>query len=124
MLSDFLVSPPPDAWLAAVSQGWDVVPVVIQDPTWEQSFPDVSGVTVPIADAESGRLRTIRLRRSQVASLREANEQRLRERVHELEALGAEPVVVGSTNEDTIVQGFFAWADRRTELSHAWQLIA
>ena len=27
----------------ALAAGWDVVPVVVQDPVWERSFPDVSG---------------------------------------------------------------------------------
>ena len=31
--------------------GWDVVPVIVQDPTWEQSFPHIDGVLVALADA-------------------------------------------------------------------------
>ena len=43
VLSDFFDPPPVDVWLKALERRLDVVPVVIQDPTWEQSFPDVSG---------------------------------------------------------------------------------
>ena len=50
-------------WAAALERRWDVVPVVIQDPTWEQSFPDVGGVVVPIADPASGALRYARFSR-------------------------------------------------------------
>ena len=35
-----------------LAAGWDVVPVVVQDPVWERSFPDVGGVTLPLADPD------------------------------------------------------------------------
>jgi len=124
VLSDFLVATSPDAWLAAAQQAWEMVPVVIQDPTWEQSFPDVSGLMIPIVDAESGTLGTMRLRRSQARALRLDHEERLRRLLQELASFGAEPVLVGSTDEEAILQAFLAWADRRTELAHGWQLTA
>ena len=35
---------PPDAvWESAAARGWDLVPVIVQDPLWEQSFPEVAG---------------------------------------------------------------------------------
>src|SRR5438034_3962690 len=43
VLSDFLVAPSEEGWAGALGR-WDVVPVVIQDPVWEASFPDVSSV--------------------------------------------------------------------------------
>ena len=51
VLSDFLVPPSRDAWARALEHRWDVVPVVIQDPVWEQSFPRLDSVVVPLADA-------------------------------------------------------------------------
>ena len=33
----------------AVAHGWDVVPVIIQDPRWEQSFPRAAGMALPVA---------------------------------------------------------------------------
>jgi len=39
VLSDFLAPPSSETWRTAVDCGWDVVPVLIQDPVWEQSFP-------------------------------------------------------------------------------------
>ena len=46
-------SPTPDeaAWLEALGHRWDIVPVVIQDPVWEASFPEVGGVVVTFVDA-------------------------------------------------------------------------
>ena len=60
VLSDFLEPPPVAAWLEAGARRWDVVPVVIQDPLWEQSFPDVGSVVVPIADPAGGGTRLVR----------------------------------------------------------------
>jgi uncharacterized protein (DUF58 family) len=37
VLSDFLAPPSAEACQGALRAGWDVVPVVIQDPVWEQS---------------------------------------------------------------------------------------
>ena len=41
--SDFLAAPAPETWLRALGLRWDVVPVVVQDPVWEQSFPPSTG---------------------------------------------------------------------------------
>src|SRR5207247_6348922 len=63
VLSDFLVAPPPAVWTAVLERRWDVVPVVVQDPTWETSFPAVGGGVVPLADAATGRPLRVRLPR-------------------------------------------------------------
>ena len=67
VLSDFLEPPPVAAWLEAGARRWDVVPVVIQDPLWEQSFPDVGSVVVPIADPPGAAPRLVRLTRARRA---------------------------------------------------------
>ena len=61
VLSDFIPTPSKEMWLTAVEHRWDLVPVVIQDPTWEQSFPDVSGIVVPLRDPRTGRIVPVRL---------------------------------------------------------------
>src|ERR687897_1852554 len=76
VLSDFLAPPPCESWLEVVERGWDVIPVVIQDPTWERSFPDVSGIAIPYADPSSGETGRVRLSRSEVRARREENERR------------------------------------------------
>jgi uncharacterized protein (DUF58 family) len=48
VLSDFLMPFDDQAWIAAIERRWDIVPVVIQDPVWERSFPDVGGVVAPV----------------------------------------------------------------------------
>ena len=55
VLSDYLAPIRPAEWVRLRALRWDVVPVIVQDPTWEQSFPDVRGVVVPFADPGDGR---------------------------------------------------------------------
>jgi hypothetical protein len=66
VLSDFLASPPADTWLDAIGHGWDVVPVVIQDPVWERSWRDVGGVAVPVVDPRGGGVEFVRMSRREV----------------------------------------------------------
>src|SRR5262249_38010647 len=80
MLSDFLVPVARATWMRAASRRWDIVPVVIQDPIWDASFPEEAArLVVPYADAETGESTRIRLTRKETAELRAANEARLAE---------------------------------------------
>ena len=63
----------PRRWLDAAAHGWDVVPVVIQDPVWEQSFPDVAGAALPVADPATAALELVRLSRARGARAARAN---------------------------------------------------
>ena len=122
VLSDFLVAPPAEAWLAPLESRWDVVPVVIQDPIWEQSFPEVSSVALPIVDAESGRSELVRLTPQQAREVREAHERRHQHLLDEFAALGLDSVVVDSSDEERLLQEFLAWADRRKLVGRQWRL--
>jgi hypothetical protein len=118
LVSDFLAFPSGDAWIAAAARGWDVVPVVVQDPTWERSFPDIAGVSVPLADT-AGTVRPVRLTSAEAAARREANEVRFESIIGRLEDLGLEPVVLESAEPESIFEALLLWADsRRTGL--AW----
>ena len=77
LLSDFLEPLAAEDWLGAIESRWDVVPVVIQDPVWEQSFPDVSGMAFPFADPRTGRVAHLRLTPNEVSVRRARNEERL-----------------------------------------------
>lgn len=113
IVSDFLPLPSEEVWLAALEHRWDLVPVVIQDPTWEQSFPDVSGLVVPLRDPVTGRGAPVRLRRREVAARRDANEQRLRALIAGFEAIDLDPVVISTSDRAGILASFFDWADLR-----------
>jgi uncharacterized protein (DUF58 family) len=112
-LSDFIPSPDEPVWVAAKENRWDVVPVVIQDPTWEQSFPDVSGIEVPLRNPRSGRGAPIWLTSREAAAQREANEERFRRLAHNFSELDLDPVFVSSDDRDEILGSFLEWADAR-----------
>ena len=112
-LSDFSDPPSDDVWLRALERRLDVVPVVIQDPTWEQSFPDVAGIVVPMRDARSGRMTDVRLTRREASARRAANEERLASLLDGFEKLGLDPVLVSSSDPVDILAAFLDWADMR-----------
>jgi hypothetical protein len=115
ILSDFLAPPSEEAWAWIVELPWELVPVVIQDPVWEQSFPDVSSVVVPLVDPATGRLKLVRLSRREARERREANEERLAATLGLLEGFGLDPVLVSTSNSEEIYTRFLAWAALRQE---------
>ena len=113
VLSDFLAPPPAEAWLRAIEHRWDVVPVVIQDPVWEQSFPDVGGIGIPILDAATGRPATLRVSRREALERREHNEARLRRLLDELQSLELEAVLLSTAEREDVLETFLEWAEQR-----------
>jgi hypothetical protein len=113
VLSDFIEPIDEEPWAQALEQPWDLVPVVIQDTTWEQSFPDVSGLVVPLRDPATGRVAPARLTRREVAARRDANEQRLQALIAGFEAIDLDPVVISTSHRPGILAAFLDWADLR-----------
>jgi uncharacterized protein (DUF58 family) len=113
VLSDFIPQPSSALWLTALEHRWDVVPIVIQDPTWEQAFPDVDGIVVPLRDARTGRVSSARLRRREVAARREQNEERMTTLLETFRFLDIDPVVVSSSDRAEILAEFLVWTDLR-----------
>jgi uncharacterized protein (DUF58 family) len=113
VLSDFVELPSRDDWLWALERRFEIVPVVIQDPIWEQSFPDVSGTVVRFADAATGAVGYAALTGREVAERREANERRRRELLRLLHSLDMDPVLVSSHERRDVVRAFLTWADQR-----------
>jgi uncharacterized protein (DUF58 family) len=116
VLSDFLAPPPERTWLDALEHRWDVVPVVIQDPVWEQSFPDVAGVVVPLADPDTGAVVRVRLTRHEVDERRARNEERLATLLARFDALDMQPVLLSSDAADAMLDAFLDWAAWRVAL--------
>ena len=88
---------------------------MIQDPVWEQSFPDVASVVVPLVDPPTGKLKLVRLSRREARERREANEERLAETLGYLEGLGLDPVLISSTDPEEIYTRFLEWVALRQE---------
>ena len=114
VLSDYLTPIRPGEWARLRALRWDVVPVIVQDPTWEQSFPDVRGAVVPFADPATGAVAPTRFTSSEVRDLALGNERRLDRTLKTFRHLGFDPVVVGS--EDGFAP-LASWAARRQALS-------
>jgi uncharacterized protein (DUF58 family) len=112
VLSDFL-GPAAAAWQGPVTSGWDVVPVVIQDPIWERSFPAVAGVAVPVAEPDGRAAGLVRLSRRQVDERREHNESRYARLVGDLEDRGLRPVVLATSDPLAIDRAFLEWSEER-----------
>ena len=113
LLSDFVPAPSKDVWLAAFENRWDLVPIVIQDPVWEQSFPDVSGIVVPLRDPDTGRVSNVRLKRGEAEARRAANEERMRELIDGFLMLDIDPIVLSSSEKSDVLAPFLTWTELR-----------
>lgn len=113
VLSDFLPPPSDETWLRVLEHRWDLVPVVIQDPMWEQSFPDVHGLALPLRDPRTGRVAPVWLTAREAAKRREANEQRFAQLLDVFHGLDLDPVLVSSSDQGDILSSFLDWSESR-----------
>ena len=113
VLSDFLSPLPAGTSSAMRASYWDVVPVVVQDPLWEQSFPDVAGVLVPFRSPDGGETGLVRLRAEETARLKRRNEERLALLLRRFRGDGFDPVVLSSSAPAEVDTAFVRWAERR-----------
>ena len=116
VVSDFLTPVTTSTWGRLRSARWDVVPVVVQDPVWEQSFPAAGGVVLPLTDPETGRTALVRLSPREARERERANEERLRTLLSRFRRLGFDPVLVGTSDRAGIASRFLAWAEHRQAL--------
>jgi uncharacterized protein (DUF58 family) len=113
VLSDFLRPLRRATWALARTRGWDVVPVIIQDPVWERSFPRIGGVVLPLTDPATGRTRLARVTSAEADARRIANEERLRGLVASFQRLGFDPVLLGTAEPAAVDLAFINWATSR-----------
>ena len=113
VLSDFVVPPDLGAWQRALEHQWELVPVVLQDPVWERTFPDVGGITIPYAQPGTGRIAPVYVTDREAARLREAHEARWDALVRAFRSLGIEPVEARSHEYADLLSSFLRWADLR-----------
>jgi uncharacterized protein (DUF58 family) len=113
VISDFVVPPDLAVWERALEHRWELVPVVVQDPVWERTFPDVAGVSIPYAYLDTGRVVPIRLTAKETARRRAENEARWDGLVGGFRSLGIEPVGVTSHEPAGVLEAFLRWADLR-----------
>ena len=80
---------------------------------WEQSFPPVGSVVVPVLDPSAGKLKLLRLSRREAAERRRRNEERIESLLGRFTAFGLEPILLSSVDPDEIFRAFLAWAEAR-----------
>jgi uncharacterized protein (DUF58 family) len=113
VVSDFLAPPPVDAWLKAAARRWDVVPVIVQDPLWEQSFPLVSGLVLPVADPRDGRVREVRLSQREARAHRDENRCARAALLAAFAGLAFDPVLLETDERADVAAAFLDWAEER-----------
>jgi len=113
VVSDFLAAPSRELWLRLLARRLDVIPVVVQDAVWEQSFPELGGIVVPFVDPATGRTVYAELTRAEAAGRRRANEERRAQLVRTLRGLDLEPVLVETSVPGSVHSAFLSWVDRR-----------
>jgi uncharacterized protein (DUF58 family) len=107
-LSDFR-EPPPTALLESFAEvEWHLVPVVVRDPIWEQSYPvETAGVSLPLADDAM----PVRLDGRSAAERRAEHELAHAELLASFARAGYPAVVVGSARPRAVVDAFLAWSE-------------
>jgi hypothetical protein len=113
VLSDFLVPLDLGPWQRALEHQWELVPVVIQDPVWERTFPDVGGITIVYTDPVDGSITPVHLTRREARRLRVEHEWRFTRLVGDFRSLGIEPVAEHSHEPADMLAAFLRWADLR-----------
>ena len=109
VLSDFLAPPTRDDWLQALERRWEIVPVVIQDPSGSRASRTSAGSSSR-SRAGAGSCGSPR---AEVERRREANEERRQALLHDLRALDLDPVLVSSHEPRDVLSSFLTWADQR-----------
>jgi uncharacterized protein (DUF58 family) len=116
VVSDYLEPVPNRVWMRFRGLGWDVTPVVVQDPVWEQTFPRIGGVLVPFVAPGSPRRSDVWITGRRARKLAASNEARLAGTVGRFRRLGFDPVVIGTSDRDEIARLFHGWTARRRVL--------
>jgi uncharacterized protein (DUF58 family) len=113
VLSDFLEPPPRETWLVGAGRRWELVPVVIQDRVWEQSFPSVGPVVMPLVDPRDGATVEVRLSAREARAERARRERARSELLTAFGSVGLDPVLVDESAPESVQRAFLEWAERR-----------
>ena len=120
VVSDFVIETDVELWLRATERRWDLVPVVLQDPTWERSFPDISGSAVPVVEPQTGRTTFLRLTRREALAQRRQNEERWERLQQFFVGLDLDPVLLTTSDPVAILDEFTSWSEQRLYWRGRW----
>ncbi len=111
--SDFVHVPSERTLAMIIDAEWDLVPVVVQDPLWEQTYPTAAGeVALPVFD-EAGRFRLLRQSRAEVRERRQAHEERFRRLEELFTSYGFPPIVLSELGFAALTDALGSWHARR-----------
>lgn len=115
ILSDFFAMPPKDQWRWLLKRmGLDLVPVLIQDPRLEQSFPvEFANIEIPYTDPHSGRVMRIAFTKGEARELKKRHEMRYRQIVKRFQDLRLDPIIISRNDPTYIFQQLSIWAKQR-----------
>lgn len=115
IFSDFFTLPRKDLWMWLEKRmGLDLVPVLVQDPLMEQSFPlELANVEITYVDPLSGRVMRIAFTRRKARELKRRNEQRFRRIQNCFRDLRLDPIVLSSNEQNDIFAELRRWERRR-----------
>lgn len=114
--SDFLQVPSAEALAMVLDADWTLVPVIVQDPLWEQSYPEAAAeVALPVYEA-TGRFRLRWQSRAAVRERRAANEARLRHLEELFTGYGFPPIILSELGADAFGEALRSWNVRRRAL--------
>ncbi len=113
VLSDFLESPPEIVWSIALAREWDIVPVIISDPVWEQSFPAANGTVLPLTEPVTGQVSFVRLTKSEAEDRRRESERRHAATLDGFAAMGLDWVMLSDERQADILGEFLDWSEAR-----------
>lgn len=116
VLSDFLDETllNSDIWEHITQSGYDPVPVLIQDPVWEQTFPDeAAGLILPFRNPLTGREEERRYSRSGARQQRTQNESRIAYIRETFINAGLDWVEISTTDPVKINTAFKTWSAGR-----------
>lgn len=114
--SDFLQVPAERTLAMVLDAEWALVPVIVQDPLWEQSYPEVAAeVALPVLDG-AGEFRLLRQTRAEVRRRREAHEARLRRLEELFTGYGFPPVIISELGDEAMGEALRSWNLRRRPL--------
>ncbi len=114
ILSDFLVMPEYELLEATISR-WDVVPVIIQDPLLEASFPVWRGkipVCIPFI-LPNGKVGFKLFSEKEAKRTKQEHENRFRDIISLFETLSLHPVVLFEAEPEKIYSAFCEWGYTR-----------
>jgi uncharacterized protein (DUF58 family) len=105
VLSDFRRTPSDVVWPLVLDAGWELVPVVIQDPAWEQSFPpEAAGLVLEQDDGP------VRIGTSDAVRLKGEHECRIGEIAAWSARRGFDAVIPQGYEPPELVAAFRTWA--------------